>query len=84
MLHKGNHLEDALDKQGLNLSELEKIVDSETDRLETEITANREAQLAAGHWGAPLLVFDREIFFGQDRIEDLVWLLKKNGLSTRR
>jgi 2-hydroxychromene-2-carboxylate isomerase len=81
--HTGSHLADALKQNGLDLDELEKIVDNETERLELAIKANREAQLATGHWGAPLFDFGGEIFFGQDRIDDLVWLLKKNGLSLR-
>ncbi len=51
------------------------------DRLDLKIVANREAQLAAGHWGAPLFVYAGEIFFGQDRIEDLVWHLQNHGLE---
>ena len=81
--HKGSHLADALDQKGLMLSELEKVVESDADRLDNAIHANRAAQLAAGHWGAPLFVFDGEIFFGRDRIDDLVWLLKNSGLSPR-
>ncbi len=81
--HTGSHLEDALARKGMVLSELEKVVDSEAEHLDATIYSNREAQLAAGHWGAPLFVFEGEIFFGQDRIEDLTWLLKKNGLSLR-
>jgi 2-hydroxychromene-2-carboxylate isomerase len=82
--HTSTHLEDALNARGLNLSELDKIVDSETERLEAAIQENRTAQLATGHWGAPLFVFGSEIFFGQDRIEDLIWLLKKSGLVARK
>ncbi|MFP6806189.1 MAG: DsbA family protein [Pseudomonadales bacterium] len=81
--HTGTQLSDALVKKELVLSELEEVVNNETERLEVAIHANRAAQLAAGHWGAPLFVFNSEIFFGRDRIEDLVWLLKKNGLKPR-
>ena len=79
----GTYLADAITHAGLNSEELEHIVKSESDRLEAAIAANRKAQLAAGHWGAPLFVFKGEIFFGQDRIEDLVWYLKKNELTSR-
>ena len=79
----GTYLADALTQADMLLNELEKVAESEAERLESAIAKNRAEQLAAGHWGAPLFVFNGEIFFGQDRIEDVVWHLKKNGLSLR-
>lgn len=80
----GTYLEDSISNAGMNFRELEKSVVDEGERLEAAIAANRRDQLAAGHWGAPLFVYEGEIFFGQDRIEDLVWHLKNCGLSSRR
>jgi 2-hydroxychromene-2-carboxylate isomerase len=79
----GSHLADAIDRAGMNLDELDEMVKRDAESLEAKIISNRKDQLAAGHWGAPLFDFDGEIFFGQDRIEDLVWHLKNNGLSQR-
>lgn len=79
----GSHLSDAVKAVGFDLDELEGIVIKETERLEAAILQNREDQLAAGHWGAPLFVTDGEIFFGQDRIKDLLWHLEKQGLALR-
>jgi 2-hydroxychromene-2-carboxylate isomerase len=39
---------------------------------------------AAGHWGTPSMVFDSEIFFGQDRLDLLMWRMKQNGLQPRQ
>ncbi|MBV1904429.1 MAG: DsbA family protein [Pseudomonadales bacterium] len=79
----GNHLAEAVADAGMELKALETIIANEGDRLKSAIVSNREQQLAAGHWGAPLFVFEGEIFFGRDRIDDLVWHLKNNGLSCR-
>lgn len=78
----GTHLEDALSAAGFNLHEMESVVEQNAARLEATVAENRNSQLAAGHWGAPLFVFEGEIFFGQDRIDDLVWHLKNNGLTS--
>jgi 2-hydroxychromene-2-carboxylate isomerase len=48
--------------------------------LDKIIEANEEAQRHAGHWGVPLFVFEGEPFFGQDRIDHLVWRMKQRGL----
>jgi 2-hydroxychromene-2-carboxylate isomerase len=78
----GKHLSNAVKETGLDLEQLDRIADNEYERLESAIAMNRKEQLAAGHWGAPLFVTDDEIFFGQDRIEDLLWHLKKKGLAS--
>ena len=44
---------------------------------------NQEAVEAAGHWVVPTMVFAGEPFFGQDRIDLLVWRLKQHGLRRR-
>ena len=38
---------------------------------------------AVGHWGVPTFVFQDEPFFGQDRIETLLWRLRQHGLTER-
>ena len=38
---------------------------------------------AAGHWGVPTSVFAGEPFFGQDRLELLLWRLRQHGLRHR-
>lgn len=81
--NEGEHFAMAMSNAGLDLGEFEDLATQDADRLEACVQANREDQLAAGHWGAPLFVFESELFFGQDRIDDLVWHLKRHGLSER-
>ena len=80
---QGTHLADALQSIGLDKNKLDQERKEQAERLEEKIQQNRRDQLACGHWGAPLFVFAEEIFFGQDRIEDLVWHLKQQGLSVK-
>ena len=80
---KGNHLAETLSRIGLDKELLDNEIAQQCERLEDKIQRNRQDQLSCGHWGAPLFVFEQEIFFGQDRIEDLVWHLKMHGLTTK-
>jgi 2-hydroxychromene-2-carboxylate isomerase len=54
------------------------------DKYEAIIQENQKAHEAAGHWGVPTMVFEGEPFFGQDRLDVLLWRLKKNGLRERQ
>lgn len=75
-------LETALTDAGLAPDMLAR-TDTEATRLDTLIRDNETALEAAGHWGVPTLVFNGEPFFGQDRIELLLWRLQQNGLTRR-
>ncbi|WP_339830165.1 DsbA family protein [uncultured Parvibaculum sp.] len=81
--HEGNHLRGAAARAGLDMDELDAAAEKEKDRLEAVIAANEAAQKAAGHWGVPLMVFEGEPFFGQDRIDHLTWRMKQAGLKKR-
>ena len=52
----------------------------EEELLELELV-NRNICAASGHRGVPNAIFRGEPFFGQDRIDQLLWRLKKNGLT---
>jgi 2-hydroxychromene-2-carboxylate isomerase len=65
------------------MDELDAAAAREADRLETVIAANEAAQKAAGHWGVPLMAFEGEPFFGQDRVDHLIWRMKQHGLRKR-
>lgn len=80
---KGDHLKGAAARAGLDLAELDRLIEANPERYEAAIVANEAAQKAAGHWGVPLMVFEGEPFFGQDRIDHLVWRMKKKGLKRR-
>ena len=62
---------------------LDKQIEDEADRLDSEIAMNQEAQREGGHYGVPLMVFGNEPFFGQDRFDQLKWRMKQNGLARR-
>lgn len=81
--HEGDHLTRALEKAGLDTAEAERTLVEEADSLDAEIATNEANQRSAGHWGVPLFVFNDEPFFGQDRIDHLIWRMKQSGLSER-
>jgi 2-hydroxychromene-2-carboxylate isomerase len=49
--------------------------------LRARVDADTAALADLGHWGVPVLVFDGELFWGQDRIEDLEVALVDAGLE---
>ena len=82
--HEGDHLAKAAERAGLDPEALEATARDEADRLDAAIEANQKALETAGHWGVPTMVFDGEPFFGQDRLDVLVWRMKQRGLSPAR
>lgn len=81
--HEGDHLTRALGAAGLDAAEAERVANDKSEELDAEIAANEAAQRNAGHWGVPLFVFNDEPFFGQDRIDHLIWRMKQAGLKER-
>jgi 2-hydroxychromene-2-carboxylate isomerase len=81
--HEGEHLAGAAERASLNLAELDAEALADAEALDAEIHANQAALEAAGHWGVPTLVFDGEAFFGQDRIEMVLWRMQQKGLARR-
>lgn len=78
---EGDHLANAVARAGLDLAELDAQAEAEVDTIEAEITQNEADQKAAGHWGVPLMVYNEEPFFGQDRLDLLAWRLDQAGLG---
>jgi 2-hydroxychromene-2-carboxylate isomerase len=81
--HEGDHLERAAADAGLELAKLDDRARTEVDRIEKVIAENEADHTTAGHWGVPTCVFRGEPFFGQDRLELLLWRLEQNGLVER-
>lgn len=81
--NEGDHLKDATARAGLDLGDLEAKIAANESHYDDIITANEAAQNAAGHWGVPLMVFEGEPFFGQDRLAQLIWRMEQNGLQER-
>ncbi|OYW60488.1 MAG: disulfide bond formation protein DsbA [Bosea sp. 12-68-7] len=81
--HEDGKLAACADAAGLNGAALERDAAADAARLDAIIEGNETAQNNAGHWGVPLFVFDGEPFFGQDRIDHLIWRMKQHGLQER-
>ena len=73
----------ALTKAGLNAADCLDRADNDPDPLEDLIEQNQDAHNASDHWGAPCMVFDGETFYGQDRLDILLWRMKQKGLAER-
>lgn len=80
---QGDHLAKAAARAGLDLAAMEARIEAGPDHYTAALDANHVALEAAGHWGVPTLVFEGEPFFGQDRIELMLWRLRQHGLSER-
>ncbi len=81
--HQGDHLAQAASRAGVDLAALDAQIEAEPDKYEAIIQENQKAHEASGHWGVPTMAFEGEPFFGQDRIDVLLWRLKQKGLQRR-
>jgi 2-hydroxychromene-2-carboxylate isomerase len=81
--NEGDHIAGALKGAGLDAEAMEAKIAAEAERIDAIIEDNEQAQVQAGHWGVPLSVFQGEPFFGQDRLDDLVWRMQQQGLKER-
>jgi len=79
--NEGAHLSDAAERAGLDLAELDEQIEQDAAHFTDAIEENQKALEAAGHWGVPTMVFEGEPFFGQDRLDLLLWRLENAGLS---
>jgi 2-hydroxychromene-2-carboxylate isomerase len=81
--HEGTHLAEATSRAGLDLAALDAAIAADPDRYEAVIQENQRAHQAAGHWGVPTCAFEGEPFFGQDRLDALLWRMQQRGLKRR-
>lgn len=81
--NEGDHLSEAAARAGVDLATLDATVASDEARLDQAIKHNQVAQREGGHYGVPLMVFEGEPFFGQDRFDQLKWRLEQMGLTPR-
>ena len=49
--------------------------------LRARVDEDTDALAELGHWGVPVFVFEGELFWGQDRIEDLELVLREAALE---
>tara|TARA_B100001079_G_C16328937_1_gene478157 strand:- start:381 stop:1058 length:678 start_codon:yes stop_codon:yes gene_type:complete len=81
--HEADHMAIATEKAKLNLAEMDKQISAEVNRLDAKIEHNEADHVKAGHWGVPTCAYKGEPFFGQDRLDVLLWRLKEHGLVSR-
>ena len=65
------------------LAEMDAMLVSDNERLDAAIKQNQDAQRLGWHYGVPLMVFDGEPFFGQDRFDQMKWRMEQKGLARR-
>jgi len=82
--NEGDHLTRAAAAAGFDLPAMDKAIEADPDTFEAVIAANEKDHAASGHWGVPTFVFENEPFFGQDRIELLIWRMESKGLTRRK
>ena len=80
---RGEHLAKAAERAGLDLAAMDRRITAEPAHYEAALEENHAGLAKAGHWGVPTMVFEGEPFFGQDRIDLLLWRMKQKGLARR-
>ena len=80
---QGNHINNILSNIGLNAEKMNAEIITRKDEIEKIISNNQILHRDTGHWGVPVFGFNNEPFFGQDRLDVLLWRLKQNGLEER-
>ncbi len=81
--HEAPHLPDAVSRAGLDLDALDRAIAAEPAKYDAVAEDNQKLLEASGHWGVPTMLFEGEPFFGQDRLDLLVWRMKQKGLRKR-
>lgn len=81
--HLGDHLARAAKRAELDLAEMDAAIAADPAHFIAIVKANQEAQRLGGHYGVPLMVFEGEPFFGQDRFDQLKWRMEQRGLVRR-
>ncbi len=81
--NEGDHLARAAERAGCDLAALDATAGRDAARLDAVIEENQAALTKAGHWGVPTFAFEGEPFFGQDRIDLLLWRLRQKGLRRK-
>ena len=81
--HEGDHLARAFAGAGCDLAEMDAVQAAEAERLDAAIKVNEAVQREGGHYGVPLMVYEGEPFFGQDRYDQLLWRRQQKGMAAR-
>jgi 2-hydroxychromene-2-carboxylate isomerase len=81
--HQGERLANSLRDGGLDAQALLEDVETNPQKYDAQIEANQRAHAESGHWGVPTMAFEGEPFYGQDRVEVLLWRMRQSGLKRR-
>ena len=81
--NEADYLATAAASAGFDLAAMDAAVSADPDRFEAIIAGNEQAHANSGHWGVPTFVLENEPFFGQDRIDLLIWRMQSKGLTRR-
>ena len=68
---RSSFLHDAM--SGIGLDHDKVLADTTWPCAEKALDANHRAMLEVGHWGVPLMAYEGEPFYGQDRFDQLLW-----------
>lgn len=83
--HWPDHVKDAFNSvDGLDYDEAIQFIRNHPEKVDAVWQANQVIQLNAGHGGVPLMIFQNEPFFGQDRFDLFYWRLRQSGLTKRK
>ncbi len=79
------HLRAAIDAAGIDANRLLEDVQENPDKYDQTAKDNSAKQITndSKHEGVPNFIFRNEPFFGQDRMDMLIWRLKQYGLTER-
>jgi 2-hydroxychromene-2-carboxylate isomerase len=83
--HWPDHVKDAVNSiDGLDYDEAIQFIRDHSEKVDAVWQQNQMIQLNAGHGGVPLMIFQNEPFFGQDRFDMFYWRLRQSGLTKRK
>lgn len=83
--HWPDHVKDAVNSvDGLDYDKAIQFIREQPEKVDAVWQENQVVQLNAGHGGVPLMIFENEPFFGQDRFEVFYWRLRQSGLTKRK
>lgn len=78
------HVADAVNSIGMDYDAVIKDIQANPDKYDAVWQENQNGHQMTGHGGVPLMSYNGEPFFGQDRFNDFFWRLRENGLSVRK
>jgi 2-hydroxychromene-2-carboxylate isomerase len=83
--HWPDHVKERFNRiDGLDYDTAIKFIQDNPDKVDQYWQDNSVFQAQAGHGGVPLMVYDGEPFFGQDRFYQFYSRLRDNGLTRRQ